>query len=541
MGWVAGALGNNVLQGLYVGAFLVATLLTFGSLARIRQVTDPETRRGLAALLTGSGIWAASHVGFLLAPGITLSVAFRTVGLVVGLGTVGAWLYFTSAYTGRTLHRNKTVRRVAVGAFLIVVAVKVTNPVHGLYYTVSVVSVPFEHVSIENGVLHWTVMGVSYTLSGIGYFMLYERFAKVSLNTKPLLIVVGLTGLPIVLDIVGFASDALVDITYEPLGVAVFASAFFFLFLDQFQSVRLAGERTDPVIILNEDNRVHQYNRAAEEVFEDRLQGAVGKLASEVFPELPLDEADQSIFAVGDGEQFFRVTTTPFTSGETAIGRLLVFSDVTDEEQAKRELKRQNERLERFTSTVSHDLRNPLTVATGRLEIAVEEADSEHVDTALAALERMETMIEDLLELARHGQPIDETEPTALETAARKAWKMVQTKDATLEVTGDKTFEADPDRLASLLENLFRNAVEHAGPEVTVTVEPTSDGFAVADDGPGIPPEVRETVFESGYTTETDGTGFGLAIVAEVATAHDWSVRVEESDAGGARFVFAGQ
>ncbi|MBS3761523.1 MAG: ATP-binding protein, partial [Halodesulfurarchaeum sp.] len=108
-------------------------------------------------------------------------------------------------------------------------------------------------------------------------------------------------------------------------------------------------------------------------------------------------------------------------------------------------------------------------------------------------------------------------------------------------VTGDKTFEADPDRLASLLENLFRNAVEHAGPEVTVTVEPTSDGFAVADDGPGIPPEDRETVFESGYTTETDGTGFGLAIVAEVATAHDWSVRVEESDAGGARFVFAGQ
>jgi signal transduction histidine kinase len=542
MDWLPATLGSGVLQGLYVGAFLGATLITFGSLARIRQVTDPDTRRGLAGLLAGSGIWAASHAGFLLAPGLTLSMAFRTVGLVVGLSTVGAWLYFTSAYTGRSIHRNKTVRRAALGAFLIVVAVKVTNPVHGLYYTVSVVSVPFEHVAVENGVLHWTVMGASYMLSGIGYFMLFERFAKVSLDTKPLLAVVGLTGLPIILDIVGSASDALVDITYEPLGVAVFASAFFFVFLEQFQSIRLAGERTDPVIVLDEDDRVHQYNRAAEGVFGDRLHGAVDKRAAEVFPELPVDEVDQSMFTVDEADKrFFRVTTTPFTSGETAIGRILVFSDVTDEERAKRELEHQNERLERFTSTVSHDLRNPLNVASGRLEIAVDETDSEHVETALAALERMETMIEDLLQLAKQGQPIDETEPIALETAAREAWEMVQTNDASLEVAGDKTFEADPDRLASIFENLFRNAVEHAGPDVTVTVEPTSDGFAVADDGPGIPPEDRETVFESGYTSEADGTGFGLAIVAEVAKAHDWSARVEESDAGGARFVFAGQ
>ena len=543
MDWVPAVLGSNsVVEGVYVGAFVLATLLTIGSLTRIGQVQDPDTRRGLAALLVGSGVWAASTVGFLLSPGVTLAVVFHTIGLVVGLSTVGAWLYFTSAYTGRSLHRNTTLRQLALAAFLVVVVFKVTNPVHGLYYSVSVVSVPFEHVAVQNGVFHWTVMGGSYVLSAIGYFMLFERFGTVSLDTRPLMGLVGLMGLPIILDILGFTSEALIDIIYEPLGVAVFASGFFFVFLDQFQSVRLAGERAEPVVVLDEDDRVHQYNRAAGALFEQRLAGAVGMPIQEVFPELSTAEPDQTILSMGEtAERFYRVTSTPFTSGDTPIGRLLVFTDVTDEERATRELKRQNERLERFTSTVSHDLRNPLTVATGRLELAVEETDSEHVETALSALERMETMIADLLELAKHGQPIDETEPVSLETAAREAWEMVKTDSGSLEVAGEMEFQADPDRLASLFENLFRNAVEHAGPDVTVTVEPTPDGFAVADDGPGIPPDDRETVLESGYTTAEDGTGFGLAIVTEVAEAHDWSVTVEESADGGARFVFTGQ
>ncbi len=538
-GLPAVASGTPTIQGLYVSAFLLATILTIASLTRVRQVGDPDTRRGLAWLLVGSGAWAASHVGFLLAPGATLSVAFHTIGLVVGLSTVGAWLYFTSAYTGRTLHHNPTLRQLALAAFLVVVAIKVTNPVHGLYYSVTVASTPFEHVAIQNGVFHWTVMGASYSLSAIGYFMLFERFSTVSLDTRPLIAVVGLTGLPIVFDIAGYASDALIDITYEPLGVAVFASAIFFVYAEQFQSIRLAGERAEPVVVLDEDDRIHQYNRAAGTIFEHRLQGSVDEPFTTVFPELPSSETDQSVLAVGESNpRYYRVATTPFTSGETRLGRLLVFSDVTDEERAKRDLKRQNERLERFTSTVSHDLRNPLTVATGHLEIAVEETESEHVETALDALERMQTMIEDLLELARTGQPIDDTEPVSLQTAAADAWEMVQTDDAALEITDDRELAADPDRLASLFENLFRNALEHVGPSVSVTVEPTESGFAVEDDGPGIPAEDRETVFESGYTTNEDGTGFGLAIVGEIAEAHDWTVEVTAGNEGGARFVF---
>ena len=527
-------------RSVYVGAFLLAALLTGIALTRIGRVEDRDTRVGLAWLLAGSGVWAASNVGFLLSPTEAWAIGFHTVGLVVGLSTVGAWLYFTSAYTGRTFHRNRTVQRIALAAFVVVVAVKVTNPLHGYYYTTAVVATPFEHVAVQNGVLHWSVMGASYALSAIGYFMLVERFSAVSLDTRPLLVLVGLTGLPIVFDIAGFSSPYLIDIVYEPLGVAMFATGVFFVFLEQFQAVRLAGERNEPVVALDEDDRIHQYNRAAGTLFADRLdEAAVGEPVTGVFPELPSPDADQAILTMADEDgQFYRVTTTPFTSGDTPLGRLLVFTDVTGEEQAKRELQRQNDRLERLASTISHDLRNPLSVAKGRLEIAVEEVDSEHVEKALAAVDRMETMIEDLLQLARQGQPIDETEPVSLEATAREAWEMVQTEDASLEVIGDRELQADPDRLASVFEPLFRNPVAHAGPDVTAPVSPTETGFAVADDGPGIPPDDRDRVLQSGFTTDEDGTGFGLAIVAEIAQAHDWTVAVEESEAGGARFVF---
>jgi signal transduction histidine kinase len=217
-------------------------------------------------------------------------------------------------------------------------------------------------------------------------------------------------------------------------------------------------------------------------------------------------------------------------------------------EQKEREiasLERQNEQLEQFASIVSHDLRNPMTVLGGALELIGEtgDVDPTYVEMATESLDRMESLTEGLLALARQGQSIRETEPTDFETAARRAWTLVDT-GATLVVDGTCTLDADPERLSALLENLFRNAAEHAttddGDGPIVHVGPTHDpvGFYVEDDGPGIPPAERDRVLEYGFTTATDGTGFGLAIVRSVAEAHGWTVRVGDAPRGGARLAF---
>lgn len=209
--------------------------------------------------------------------------------------------------------------------------------------------------------------------------------------------------------------------------------------------------------------------------------------------------------------------------------------------QREAELARQNERLEEFTSVVSHDLRNPLTVAKGRLELAREDTDSEELDHVAEALDRMNELIEDTLVLARQGQTIDETAVVGLSGIVNEAWDTADVVDASLDLEGDLgTLRGDGDRLRELLENLFRNAVEHGGDQVTVTVGRCNGGFYVADDGRGIPVEDHEEVFDHGYSTRTAGTGLGLAIVKRIAEAHGWDVTVAESANGGARFEFTG-
>jgi signal transduction histidine kinase len=199
-------------------------------------------------------------------------------------------------------------------------------------------------------------------------------------------------------------------------------------------------------------------------------------------------------------------------------------------------LRRQNERLEEFASIVSHDLRNPLTVAIGHLTLARDECESPHLDSIAQAQERMSELIEDLLTLARQGETVDQPKPTPLAPEALKAWTMVSGGILDLDVDAEMTVDCDPERLRTLLENLFRNSIEHGGEDVTVTVGTLDDGFYVADDGPGIPPERREAVFASGFTSNPEGTGFGLAIVSAIADAHGWTVEATESEAGGACF-----
>lgn len=551
----------------YLLVFGLAAIICLGSLARIRRVEDQDTRRGLAALLATSGLWAVGHVGFLAVRSGGLAIAFYEFGLIVGLSTIGAWLYFVSAYTNRTYHRQPIYRRLAVTVFLLIVAVKLTNPLHQLYFTTEFVEVPFPHLTVNNQPFHWMVMGLSYILASIGYFALFERFTKVSFDTRPLVALVSITGLPIILDILGRVSPFLIDITYEPLGVAAFAVGFVFVYLDRFDSIRVAGEHEDPVVVLDTEGRITEFNDSAESLFPGRLnKAAIGEPLHTVLPDLP--NPDQPGTPIYEREEagvsrYYRLSSNPFTAGDSSLGSMLILSEVTHRERYRRELERQNERLDAFASLVAHDLRNPLNVATGNIELAedeltpaapADETESDHtrgadgestepaeaLETAVDALDRMEDIIEDVLALARQGQPIDETEAVSLSDLAGASWEMVDSREASIEVTGDLAFQADRDRLRQLLENLFRNTIDHAGTDVGVSVGPldSEKGFFVADDGPGIPEEKRDEVLESGVTTSDSGTGFGLAIVSEIADAHGWSIEVTESEEGGARFEF---
>jgi signal transduction histidine kinase len=152
----------------------------------------------------------------------------------------------------------------------------------------------------------------------------------------------------------------------------------------------------------------------------------------------------------------------------------------------------------------------------------------------------MRLLIDDLLTLARQGDTINEYSLVNLQHLAETCWRNVDTKDATLENTTTQVVHADDRRLQQLTENILRNAIDHAGPNITITIGALDDGFYIEDDGTGIDPAIREDLFDPGVTTSADGSGFGLAIIRDIVAAHVWEITTTDGTDGGARFEVTG-
>jgi len=321
----------------------------------------------------------------------------------------------------------------------------------------------------------------------------------------------------------------------------------------------------DAIVIANpETGEIIEVNPAAEEFF-GYTQAELR--AMEVLDLHPPNEREQYehlfethfeqqpavISQFDDGSPVFAVTATgdqiPVEINAWAIENAEqnqplfhgVFRDVSERLRRQRELQRQNEQLDEFASVISHDLQSPMAVAQGRVALLEQECESEHIDPLQSALSRMEVIVEDTLTLARNGQRVGEMESVNVVDTIGKCWELVATSAATLEIEDDITIRADPDRVRHICENLLRNAVEHGGDDITVRIgQADEETIYFEDDGPGIPVDERESVFDAGYSSVSDGTGFGLAIVQRVAEAHGWTITPTESESGGARFEFSG-
>ncbi|MGZ0745705.1 PAS domain S-box protein [Haloparvum sp. AD34] len=225
--------------------------------------------------------------------------------------------------------------------------------------------------------------------------------------------------------------------------------------------------------------------------------------------------------------------TYGYTIGYVGIGR-----DVSAQRRRERQLERQAAQFESFAEVLAHDLRNPLTVASGRVQEALETGSTEHLDAADNALANLDKAIDDLADAMQGGSIAESTTRVQLASVFEDALSGVGVDSTRLSVDPDLFVEGDACAITRLAENLLSNAVDHAGPSPSVRVGSTQNGFFVEDDGPGIPEADRETVFEPGETSKSDEGGYGLASVRQIALAHGWSVRVTDGVDGGARFEF---
>ena len=351
------------------------------------------------------------------------------------------------------------------------------------------------------------------------------------------------------------------------------------------------------VTVLDADGTISSANQRAEEVLGLTELDIVGRpyddpewvivdaggdpVPSEELPFARVRETNAPVFEYEHGirwpdgsERWLSITAAPLSSESGGVERIVaVLTDLTESEAYRRTIEEQNERLAAFASIVSHDLRNPLGIAQGYADLAEQTGDPEHFDRCRNALTRMESLIDDLLILAREGADIAETEIISIPEFVPECWSFVRTAEARLTVAADVRIRGDSSRLQQLFENLFRNSVEHGstgprsqahgdavehgstsnraepddvaehgGEDVTVVVGTLPDGLGlyVEDDGPGIPAGDRRRIFSGGYSTNEHGTGFGLKIAREVVAAHGWDITATAGSTGGARFEITG-
>lgn len=312
------------------------------------------------------------------------------------------------------------------------------------------------------------------------------------------------------------------------------------------------------IFFLDEDGYVQTWNRGAENIKGYRSDEILGEHFSIFYrdedvaagaPERNLREAttegrvtDEGWRVREDGTEFWAdVRIVALHEGGELVGYAKVTRDSTPRRREQLLLE-QNEQLEGLIAAISHDLRNPLSIIGGTIQLARETGDLSRLDAAERGLDRATELLDYLRSLVQEGKRIREPEPVELDEIAEAAWSGIRTADAELNTEESVVVMADRQRLRQLLENLFQNAVEHAGPDVTVRVGPhgESEGFYVEDDGPGVPESNRAKVFEMGYSDADDGTGFGLAICRHIAEAHGWVMAVTEGRDGGARFEVSG-
>ena len=236
-------------------------------------------------------------------------------------------------------------------------------------------------------------------------------------------------------------------------------------------------------------------------------------------------------------QRWFRLDAVPFDhDGESYL--LISHTNITDRMLAELRANARTEQLETVIDVLMHDLRNPLNIIDGYVELLADELDHDHIETIQQAVIRVTEITEATLAFSESGM-LSEIEPLPIAELARTAWQSVATGEATLALGDSQRIIGDRRLLLQLFENLYRNAIEHAGPACTVTVGGCEGGFYVADDGPGIPEPVREKAVKADYSTQGTG-GLGLAIVQSVVRAHGGQLTITDATGGGARFELTG-
>ncbi|MFB6362023.1 MAG: histidine kinase N-terminal 7TM domain-containing protein [Halobacteriales archaeon] len=562
-------------EGLYIAGVLAASALGIVVVAWLSSDDTPPSTRLFVAMVALHSLVGLLVVAQLLAPD-PIVIPVYGIQKAAAAGIMPLWFLFALTFTRYQEGLSRRAIGVISGYYVLLAGFELTNPLHRLLWSsyepvgtaiphlVGTTTLLYSVVTLPLAVFYFAGLGLFGVEALSGPPVSRRQSSYLFLGYVPPFFVLT-AGIYEVLP--GPVDGALVIVSTLSLavvGMAVFRHRLFDLLPVARETVFEAVE--DAVIVVDNDRRLLDVNDAATDAF-PHLEGSEGADLETQLPVLLRENGDGDPFAESfayqddDGVRHYQVTVSSLELGGVTRGYGLVVRDVTENRKHVRDLEQQTHRLEQFARTLSHDIRNPLSVAEGRLRNVRDTGDLDQLEDVSQAHDRIAQIIDDVLELARTGRQLENPRRVQVAAVFRDAWDTTETGGATfvIEDVEELVVAADPDRLQRAFENLIRNTIEHGAPEaatsgdgaatgrsdgdggqVSVTLGRHADGFYIEDNGSGVPKANREQVFEYEFTTAADGTGFGLALVEEIARAHGWSVAMSEGSQGGARVVFGG-
>lgn len=546
---------------LYAILLLTTSVVLVALSAYVWERRDRTGATPLALFLIGEAVWCLCAFAGIVMRGTAWAPFWSRAWFLGVVMTVAGLLVFSLEYTGNDRYLGRRTYALLAVEPVLFLGTIAFGPEYLVHDAVAPSAENMLGWVIVPGIAFWIHSAYSYVLLVVTTALLVKfALSSDTLRRRQAIALVASILIPWFGNVIYLFSDINFDPTpmaFSVAGVAITWAVFRGGLLDisPVAHREVVESLTSAVFVVNIEDCITEVNDAAEALLGDRdLVGERVESALDAWPELlehyvTTEWNSQTTVEMEQQGRYFQVQGTQLVDdrGE-AVGRVFQIHEITDQKLRQMELERRNRQLDQFAAVVSHDLRNPLSVASGSVSLARENPDDEHFSRIERAHDRMRGLIDQVLALSRDEEEL-ETKPHSLADLAGTAWAHVDTGEAVLSIDTDRLVACNKDQLLQLFENAFRNSVEHAGPACHISVrtvpetpgpEPPVDGFLISDDGPGIPESERESVFDHGFTTSEDGTGLGLAIIEKIARSHDWSVRATESQEGGLGLVISG-